>query len=137
MDRRDRNNPPKPGMIWSEKHQMWTDPDTRSPERKRKDEAVVRRVEKEMAVANAVQAGQVWADNDPRAKGRALEVKRIEPPNAICVVLSNRDGWDKEKNWTPKSMVGREMKIKLRRFQPTSSGYKLVKDVNPPGAQAV
>lgn len=129
-NRRDPAAPPRPNMIWSEKHQMWTDPDTRSPEEKRKHEAIARQVEKERVVALAVKEGQVWADNDPRAKGRTMEVKRIEPPNAICVILTNRDGWDKEKNYTPKSMVGREIKIKLRRFRPIQSGYKLIKDVS-------
>jgi ribosome-binding protein aMBF1 (putative translation factor) len=32
-------------MIWSEKHGIWMDPDTRSPERKTKDETIVKSVE--------------------------------------------------------------------------------------------
>lgn len=124
-NRRDPQNPPRPNMIWSDKHKLWMDPDTRSPERRRKDEAVVRRVDKEMAISNAVQVGQMWAANDPRAKGRTIQVKKIEPPHAICKIVTNRDGWDKEA-WKTKSMIGREVKIKLRRFTPTSSGYKLL-----------
>lgn len=112
-------------MIWSDKHKLWMDPDTRSPERKRKDEAVARRVDKEMAISNAVQVGQMWADNDSRAKGRTIQIRKIEPPIAICKIVTNRDGWDKE-TWKTKSMVGREVKIKLRRFTPTASGYKLL-----------
>lgn len=124
-NRRDRQNPPRPNMIWSDKHKLWMDPDTRSPERKRKDEAVARRVDKEMAISNAVQVGQMWADNDSRAKGRTIQIRKIEPPIAICKIVTNRDGWDKE-TWKTKSMVGREVKIKLRRFTPTASGYKLL-----------
>jgi len=124
-NRRDPQHPPRPNMIWSEKHQLWMDPDTRSPEQKRKDEAVVRRVDKEMAIATAVKEGQVWADNDPRAKGRTLQVTKIDPPHAICKILTNRDSWNKE-TWKTKSMVGREVKIKLRRFRANSTGYKLL-----------
>lgn len=40
MDRRDKNHAPGPNMIWSEKHQMWMDEDTRTPERKAADEVI-------------------------------------------------------------------------------------------------
>jgi len=45
MNRRDKTKPPRPGMTWSEKHGIWMDPDTRSPERKAKDEAIAKSVE--------------------------------------------------------------------------------------------
>lgn len=35
-------------MTWSEKHQMWVDPDTRSPERKAKDEAIAAEIEERL-----------------------------------------------------------------------------------------
>jgi DNA-binding XRE family transcriptional regulator len=38
MDRREKSEPPRPGMIWSDKHRMWLDADTRAPDRRRKDE---------------------------------------------------------------------------------------------------
>ena len=112
-------------MIWSDKHKLWMDPDTRTPAEKKRHEAIARRVDKEMKIAQAVQVGQIWADNDPRHKGRMIQVKKIEPPLAICKILTNRNDWDKEA-WKTKSMVGREVKIKLRRFKPTASGYKLM-----------
>jgi DNA-binding XRE family transcriptional regulator len=40
MNRRERSKPPRPGMKWSDKHRMWLDADTRSPERRRKDEEI-------------------------------------------------------------------------------------------------
>ena len=40
MNRRDRSKPPRPGMKWSDKHRMWLDADSRTPERRRKDEEI-------------------------------------------------------------------------------------------------
>jgi len=45
-NRRDRNHSPRPGMHWSEKYQMWLDPDTRSPEKKKRDEEIVADIER-------------------------------------------------------------------------------------------
>ena len=45
MDRRDKSKQPNPDMTWSEKHQMWVDPDTRSPEQKLKDESIALEIE--------------------------------------------------------------------------------------------
>lgn len=45
MDRKDRSKPPRPDMVWSQKHKMWVDPDTRSPERRSKDEAISQSIE--------------------------------------------------------------------------------------------
>ena len=36
-------------MIWSKKHKMWIDPDTRTPEQREKDEAIARSAEKDKA----------------------------------------------------------------------------------------
>jgi hypothetical protein len=44
-DRRDPSNPPRPGMIWSDKHKLWMDPDTRTPERKVRDEEIAKEAE--------------------------------------------------------------------------------------------
>lgn len=67
-----------------------------------------------------VKPGQVWADNDPREEGRTLRVERIEDDKAICTVLSNRSVG----SYT--ASVGRITRISLRRFRPTSTGYRLV-----------
>ena len=45
MDRRNRLKAPRPGMTWSDKWGMWLDPDTRSPERKARDEEIARQLE--------------------------------------------------------------------------------------------
>jgi len=66
----------------------------------------------------AVARGQVWIDNDPRCRGiRTMLVKGIilhavRGPMAVCQVLE----------------TGRIVKILVRRFRPTASGYKLVKE---------
>lgn len=56
-----------------------------------------------------VKVGQVWVDNDPRhTDHRNLEVLSIKGKYATC-----------------KSGVGRKSKIRLDRFKPTSTGYRL------------
>jgi DNA-binding XRE family transcriptional regulator len=45
MNRREKSKPPRPGMKWSDKHRMWFDADTRTPERRRKDEEISSDVE--------------------------------------------------------------------------------------------
>ena len=45
MNRRDKKKSPRAGMIWREKHGIWMDPDTRSPERRLKDEQIAKTVE--------------------------------------------------------------------------------------------
>lgn len=37
--------PPRPGMVWSQKHNRWIEPDTRRPERQKRDEMVLRAIE--------------------------------------------------------------------------------------------
>jgi hypothetical protein len=69
-----------------------------------------------------VRPGQVWADNDPRAKGRTFRVIERLPNGARCVVLTDREG-------AKVSRVGWEFLCLARRFRPTSSGYRLVEDV--------
>ena len=45
MNRRDKKKPPRPGMKWSRKHQVWVDADTRTPERRAEDEEILKKVE--------------------------------------------------------------------------------------------
>ena len=47
VTRRSKSKPPRPGMKWSRKHGAWIDPDTRSPERKAKDEEILRQADAE------------------------------------------------------------------------------------------
>ena len=64
-----------------------------------------------------VKVGQVWQDNDSRHTSfiRLIEVKKIVGDVVECI--SRAEG--KERN----------VKINIMRFKPTSTGYKLYKDV--------
>jgi hypothetical protein len=85
-----------------------------------------------------VRPNQVWADNDPRAKGRLVRIvsvhaaepngpsNRQEPYARVAVERVGRNVRRKE--------VGEQRTIKLRRFRPTRNGYRLVQDA--PAAQA-
>lgn len=73
--------------------------------------------------AVGVERGQVWADNDPRSKGRTVRVLRVEETYAVVTVLTARDSaHDAERQ----RAVGAERRIRLARFTPTSTGYRLV-----------
>jgi hypothetical protein len=74
-----------------------------------------------------VKIGQVWQDNDPRLVARygkfgdhirLLEVTEIEHNYAFARVTI--DG----------VIQPRKTKIRLDRFKPTSTGYRLIKDVD-------
>ena len=54
MTRRDKDKPPRPGMVWSEKHQMWVDADSRSEEQRSKDDQILREVENDRERIEAV-----------------------------------------------------------------------------------
>jgi len=74
---------------------------------------------------NPVEPGQVWADCDPRAVGRTIRVDSIGgdvmDPTAVCTVLTDRDS-------AVSPTVGRAVRIRVRRFRPNSTGYRLVKE---------
>jgi DNA-binding XRE family transcriptional regulator len=63
MNRREKKKPPRPGMKWSDKHRMWLDQDTRTPDRRRKDEEIASDVEADreridQILCNAREAGE-------------------------------------------------------------------------------
>lgn len=60
-----------------------------------------------------VKVGQVWSDNDKRFEGvqRRIKVLEIKDGKAIC---------DSE---------GRRVRIRIDRFKPTATGYRLEQDV--------
>ena len=76
-----------------------------------------------------LRVGQVWADNDPRAAGRTIEITELhdadadhsEPYVRVRVTKVGRNVRRKE--------VGEQRTIKQRRFKPTRNGYRLVSDV--------
>lgn len=59
-----------------------------------------------------VAKGQLWENNDPRFKGRQIQVERIDSRYAYCIALSSK----------------RKTRIQLSRFRPIQSGYRLVQD---------
>lgn len=72
-----------------------------------------------------VRPGQVWADNDPRRRGRQVRVDSIEDGGDTAVVtITSTDA----PRYTG-SGVGSVKRIKVRRFRPTQTGYVLVEDV--------
>jgi hypothetical protein len=70
---------------------------------------------------HGVKPGQIWADNDKRSKGRHIKVMAIETLHKRAVVRPcTSDG----------RLNGvRITRISLRRFTPTTTGYRLVEDV--------
>lgn len=72
-----------------------------------------------------VRPGQVWMDNDPRVPTRYLRVLSVTSAHAE-VVQTDRHG----------VVVGKERKTRIRldRFRPTSTGYRLVTDVQKESA---
>lgn len=83
-----------------------------------------------MADVPSVYPGQVWEDNDWRAKGRLvliLSVPSLDVPDpgevSVTVeVVRSRDGASGREDVRAR---GRRRAIKLRRFKPTSTGYRL------------
>ncbi len=70
-----------------------------------------------------VRVGQVWQDCDRRGYGRKLRVETIDGTHATCV----------EVHITPQGAVVlstpvRRTRIKISRFRPTSTGYRLIRD---------
>lgn len=83
--------------------------------------------------ASAVQPGQVWADNDPRATGRlilVLSVPSLDVPDpgsakVMVEVVRSRDAAGGPEDARAR---GRRRHIQHRRFRPTmSTGYTLTK----------
>lgn len=78
-----------------------------------------------------VRPGQIWADNDPRSAGRTVRVERVEDGKAVCKILTNRDATqylvDRGTAWVT-DMRGRTTRISVRRFKPTNTGYRLIRE---------
>lgn len=88
-----------------------------------------------MVNTTEVKPSQIWADNDPRSTGRTLRVEHITVTGkAFCTILTNSDetqrevdhGTQRATGYRPKDMRGRTTFIKLSRFKPTSTGYRLI-----------
>ena len=84
-----------------------------------------------------VRPGQVWADNDVRSKGRTVRVVEVGSLTAICEILTNSDahqeyvdGVRSMAGYRPVDMRGRRTQIALRRFKPTSTGFRLLEEAS-------
>lgn len=79
-----------------------------------------------------VRPGQVWADNDPRVAGRTLRVESVTTTHAVCVIVTHdaqtQRALDEGSPWV-RDRRGKITRIMLARFFPTSTGYRLVRDV--------
>jgi len=77
-----------------------------------------------------VRVGQIWADNDWRAEGRTLRVDKVDRDYAYCTVLTNptkaQARLDAGNRSDVRDMRGKPTRIRLDRFRPTSTGYRLV-----------
>lgn len=79
-----------------------------------------------------VRVGQVWADNDKRSAGRHVLIVAIEDgqlaypfPDRAVVALCTPDG---RVIFSGRNGKETRTRIRLDRFRPTASGYRLVKD---------
>lgn len=74
-----------------------------------------------------VKAGQVWADNDKRSEGRKVRILSVGETHAVVEQYVPRGSSAKP---------GRQTQIRLDRFRPTSTGYRLVQDVEGQASHA-
>ncbi len=72
-----------------------------------------------------VRLDQIWADNDPRSSGRFLRVSAIDGDRAAVREV----GYDVTNGIAVDLQRKRISRIRLDRFRPTSSGYRLVVDI--------
>lgn len=86
-----------------------------------------------------VRPGQIWADNDWRSAGRTIRVLEIVGDKALCQVVTNSDDVqqkvDHKSPWVT-DRRGKNTGISLRRFRPTSTGYRLVQNADRPAKEA-
>lgn len=67
-----------------------------------------------------VKVGQIWADNDKRAGERQVQVLSVDETHATVRQYHPRD--------IAFGTTNRLTQIRLDRFRPTSTGYRLVSD---------
>ncbi|MEY9876608.1 hypothetical protein ABH931_006118 [Streptacidiphilus sp. MAP12-33] len=67
-----------------------------------------------------VRVGQIWQDNDPRSYGRKLRVLEVGDTHALVELHQPRRDTNAKR--------GRQTRIRLDRFKPTSTGYRLIQD---------
>jgi hypothetical protein len=75
-----------------------------------------------------VRVGQVWADNDKRAVGRRVLVIGVDATHATVELCSQRGRPARGHEHAQVAEPGRRTRIRIDRFRPTSTGYRLVLD---------
>ncbi len=77
-----------------------------------------------------VRVNQVWADNDKRSEGRQVRVVGLDATHATVELVDQRGrAWiGLRPGEEPRAQPGRRTRIRLDRFRPTSTGYRLVQD---------
>lgn len=73
-----------------------------------------------MTTSPTVRVHQVWADNDRRAAGRKVRVVEVDDTHATVEQADSRAH--------DRGHPGRRTRIRLDRFRPTSTGYRLLVD---------
>lgn len=68
---------------------------------------------------NEVRVGQVWADNDKRSAGRHVKIVSIDRDGKATVCRCTAAGG---------ALDERTTRIRLDRFKPNNTGYRLVLD---------
>ena len=75
-----------------------------------------------MSDPSTVRPGQVWADNDKRSAGRQVRIVEVDATHALVELHIPRGIGDDH------AKPGRRTRIRLDRFRPTTTGYRLVED---------
>lgn len=97
MNRRDKNNPPIPNMVWSDKYQMWLDKDTRSEKQKEEDKELVMKLD------------------DPKYRAERLEILLRKASDAYyndAPIMSDKefdDTCDMLRSWDPDNKFLKEI----------------------------
>lgn len=60
--------------------------------------------------------GQVWADNDPRSRGRLVHIVALDETHATVEVVQSPAG--------VRPQLGRRSRVRLDRFRPIRTGYR-------------
>ncbi len=68
--------------------------------------------------------GQIWADNDPRSKGRTIRIVSVNERFVQAETLTPAKGYISE------TSTGRITRIRVDRLRPSTTGYRLMQDVS-------
>ncbi|GGK61681.1 hypothetical protein Sme01_03500 [Sphaerisporangium melleum] len=74
------------------------------------------------APKTSVRVGQVWGDNDPRSTGRKVRVVEVDDTHATVEAYIHPGARHLH------SKPPRRSRIRLDRFRPTATGYRLLQD---------